>query len=101
MEHDPDAQLVGNALADTPYHCTQLERLSGGYTNSTYRGTLARPLEDGTATVVVKAAKSLVVLGFAVHAVRSVRGISLVVLRGAVLRGSFLLLFGGVKCSFR
>jgi len=78
MDQDQGSQLFGESLAYTPYACMNFERLSGGYTNSTYRGTLAQPLEDGTSTVVIKKAQSIVTPEFSYHARRSVRDISLV-----------------------
>jgi hypothetical protein len=54
----PESLLA--ALAPTPYACTSLAVLTGGYGNYTYRGTLAVPLPCGAETVVVKHAEGYV-----------------------------------------
>jgi hypothetical protein len=46
--------LVSQELSETPYECSSLTRLSGGTANFVYRGILARPLQDGTKTIIVK-----------------------------------------------
>ncbi|MCJ1244568.1 hypothetical protein MMC30_001766 [Trapelia coarctata] len=71
MDPNQDTQLIEESLASTPYSCTHFERLSGGYTNSVYRGTLAQPLDDGTASVVVKMAKSISTQEFSIDTRRS------------------------------
>ncbi|KAL4793204.1 kinase-like domain-containing protein [Aspergillus venezuelensis] len=44
-------------LANTPYACSKLTRLSGGTANFVYRGLLSTPLPDGTSTVIIKHAE--------------------------------------------
>ncbi|KAF4165552.1 hypothetical protein CNMCM6936_007695 [Aspergillus lentulus] len=46
--------LVSQELSQTPYECSSLTRLSGGTANFVYRGILARPLQDGTKTIIIK-----------------------------------------------
>ncbi|KAH1419427.1 hypothetical protein KXX32_008763 [Aspergillus fumigatus] len=46
--------LVSQELSKTPYECSSLTRLSGGTANFVYRGVLARPLQDGTKTIIIK-----------------------------------------------
>lgn len=45
---------VQASLANGPYACSSLEKLSGGTANFVYRGVLRTPLEDGAHTVVIK-----------------------------------------------
>jgi len=45
---------VQASLENGPYACVSLEKLAGGTANFVYRGTLAKPLEDGTNTIVIK-----------------------------------------------
>jgi hypothetical protein len=47
-------------LSQTPYACSSLNVLSGGTANFLFRGLLARPLPDGTKTVVIKHSKEFV-----------------------------------------
>ncbi|TVY41389.1 4-hydroxytryptamine kinase [Lachnellula subtilissima] len=42
------------SLSHGPYACASLTKLSGGTANFVYRGTLIKPLEDGTKTIVIK-----------------------------------------------
>lgn len=49
VEEEIRRQLVG-----TPYESKSLTQLSGGIANFVYRIALAKPLEDGTAEVVLK-----------------------------------------------
>lgn len=46
--------LVSQELSKTPYESSSLTRLSGGTANFVYRGVLARPLQDGTKTIIIK-----------------------------------------------
>lgn len=48
------ALQVQESLKETPFACEKLETLSGGVANFTYRGTLVKPLGNGSKTVVVK-----------------------------------------------
>lgn len=50
---DPIAAKLMAALSQTEYACSSLTRLSGGVTNSTYRGTLLTPISN-VPTIVVK-----------------------------------------------
>ncbi|KAL7808812.1 kinase-like domain-containing protein [Trichoderma aethiopicum] len=47
------AQQVLHQLAETPYACSALKKLSGGTANFLYRGVLRTPLEDAQ-TIVIK-----------------------------------------------
>ncbi|PTB78833.1 hypothetical protein M440DRAFT_1373802 [Trichoderma longibrachiatum ATCC 18648] len=47
------AQQVLDQLAETPYACSALKKLSGGTANFLYRGVLRTPLEDAQ-TIVIK-----------------------------------------------
>ncbi|KAJ2906760.1 uncharacterized protein MKZ38_010751 [Zalerion maritima] len=47
-------------LSNTPYACSELTVLSGGTANFLYKGTLTKPLPDGTTHVVVKHAEDFV-----------------------------------------
>ncbi|TRX87789.1 hypothetical protein FHL15_011327 [Xylaria flabelliformis] len=55
-------QQVLDQLADSPYACSALIKLSGGTANFLYRGTLKEPLSDGgdTGTVIVKVSTGFV-----------------------------------------
>jgi hypothetical protein len=46
--------LVLQELSQTTYECSSLTPLSGGTANFVYRGILARPLQDGTKTIIIK-----------------------------------------------
>ncbi|KAI9840651.1 MAG: hypothetical protein M1838_003953 [Thelocarpon superellum] len=61
---NPDRTGVEVVLAHASCECADLERLSGGYTNFTYQGTLRRPSPDGSKTVLIKHAKDPVGVGF-------------------------------------
>lgn len=50
---------IQSLLSPTPYACTSLVPLKGGYANTTLRGTLTNPLQDGSKTVVVKHTKDI------------------------------------------
>lgn len=51
---DKIASEIISELASTEYACSSLTPLSGGTANFLFRGTLQKPLEDGTAEVVIK-----------------------------------------------
>lgn len=51
---DEIAAQITRELASTEYACSSLTTLSGGSANFLYKGTLQKPLEDGTAEVAVK-----------------------------------------------
>lgn len=53
-KEDEIASQIISELASTEYACSSLARLSGGTVNFLFKGTLQKPLEDGTAEVVVK-----------------------------------------------
>lgn len=69
------ATKVQESLKDGPYACSSLEKLSGGTSNFVFRGYLRLPLEDGTATVVVKHTEPYVALNpaFKLASARCVR----------------------------
>jgi len=46
--------IVSRTLAGTPYECTSLEQVSGGFMNHTYRPQLAQALPDGSTTAIIK-----------------------------------------------
>lgn len=46
--------IVSGTLAGTPYECTSLEQVSGGFMNHTYRPKLAQALPDGSTTAIIK-----------------------------------------------
>ncbi|TVY93598.1 4-hydroxytryptamine kinase, partial [Lachnellula willkommii] len=48
------AQASSKSLSHGPYACASLTQLSGGTANFVYRGTLIKPLQDGTETIVIK-----------------------------------------------
>ncbi|KAB8297164.1 hypothetical protein EYC80_002545 [Monilinia laxa] len=48
------SQFVEESLRTTPYACTNLMPLPGGSSNFLYRGTLIKPLADGTTSIIVK-----------------------------------------------
>ncbi|KAF9885551.1 hypothetical protein FE257_012757 [Aspergillus nanangensis] len=48
-----EADII-EALSRTRYACSTIKRLSGGYVNFTYRGTILCPLSDGSTSVIVK-----------------------------------------------
>ncbi len=48
---------VKKSLEGTPYEAVELTHLSGGSVNWTYAATLAKPLDDGTKTVMIKHAE--------------------------------------------
>jgi hypothetical protein len=52
------AQRILDQLAQTPYACSALTKLSGGTANFLYRGVLLKPVEEGTNT---KAAQTVVI----------------------------------------
>ncbi|KAE8150745.1 kinase-like domain-containing protein [Aspergillus avenaceus] len=54
MSEEVLADAILAELSATPYACSSVEQLSGGTANFVFRGTLLRPLEDGTETVVIK-----------------------------------------------
>ncbi|KAI9682237.1 MAG: hypothetical protein M1817_000291 [Caeruleum heppii] len=68
-----DRVFVERILASTPFECTDLQRLDGGFANFTYRGTLAQSTPDGSSMVIVKHAEDLVGPDFALSATRSSR----------------------------
>ncbi|EIT80308.1 kinase-like domain-containing protein [Aspergillus flavus] len=47
-------ETILSELSTTPYVCSSVEQLSGGTANFVFRGTLLRPRQDGTTTVVIK-----------------------------------------------
>ncbi|KAF7595174.1 hypothetical protein BBP40_007141 [Aspergillus hancockii] len=51
---DVSKESILSELSTTPYACSSIEKLSGGTANFVFRGTLLRPLSDGTTTVVIK-----------------------------------------------
>ncbi|KAL2820801.1 kinase-like domain-containing protein [Aspergillus cavernicola] len=57
---DPVRDTVAEELSSTQYACSQLLRLSGGTANFVYRGTLSKPLNDGTVIVIVKHAEDYI-----------------------------------------
>lgn len=46
--------IVSATLTGTPYECTSLEQVSGGFMNHTYRPQLAHALPDGSTTAIIK-----------------------------------------------
>ncbi len=59
---DEIALKVQTQLSSTPYACTHLYNLKGGTANFVYRGTLTKPLEDGSKTVCIKHTEGYVAL---------------------------------------
>lgn len=57
LSEDEMVVKVIEDLKDGPYACSSLVRLSGGFVNFTYRGTLLSPLPDKSSTVVIKHAE--------------------------------------------
>ncbi|KAG4025782.1 hypothetical protein MFRU_051g00460 [Monilinia fructicola] len=51
------SQFVEGSLRTTPYACKDLTPLLGGSSNFLYRGTLTKPLANGTMSVIVKHTK--------------------------------------------
>ncbi|KAL4968307.1 kinase-like domain-containing protein [Aspergillus stella-maris] len=49
-----DDSGIVQSTRQTPYACSSATELSGGLANSTYRGRLSQPLEDGTDSVIIK-----------------------------------------------
>lgn len=49
-------------LALTPYACSSIEQVSGGFVNFTFRGFLSNPLPNGSSSVIIKHSKDF--LGF-------------------------------------
>jgi hypothetical protein len=66
-------EKVQQFLAGSKFVCTDLQRLSGGYTNLIFKGTLVKPLPDGSTTVVVKHAESYVTPTWSLKADRNVK----------------------------
>lgn len=71
-----DAGLL-EYLAQTPYACSGITRLSGGFSNFTYRGQLIRPVTGSERTVIIKHTEPYVAANraFVLDVVRSVRPI--------------------------
>ncbi|KAF8474575.1 kinase-like domain-containing protein [Kalaharituber pfeilii] len=69
MDLSSDAAIL-SLLSSTPVACTSVQLLSGGYTNSTWRGVLSRPLTDASTTVVIKHSKTLQFPGIQLDAER-------------------------------
>lgn len=55
---------VQESLKDGPYACVSLDKLAGGTANFVYRGTLVRPLQDGSKTIVIKHTEGYVASNF-------------------------------------
>ncbi|TVY40253.1 4-hydroxytryptamine kinase [Lachnellula occidentalis] len=53
-DKDEMLEQVQASLSHGPYACSLLSQLSGGTANFVYRGTLIKPLQDGTRTIVIK-----------------------------------------------
>ncbi|KAH8801684.1 kinase-like domain-containing protein [Xylogone sp. PMI_703] len=51
---DEITSSVLESLKGTPYECSSLTKLTGGTANFVYRGTLTKPLGDGSKTVAIK-----------------------------------------------
>lgn len=51
---DEISYRVASELGPTRFACTSLAPLSGGTANFIFRGKLQKPLDDGTAEIVVK-----------------------------------------------
>ena len=66
-------EKVHQILAGTEFVCTDLQQLTGGYTNIIFKGTLLEPLEDGTTTVAIKHAESFVTPTWSLKADRNVK----------------------------
>ncbi|KAL5363088.1 kinase-like domain-containing protein [Aspergillus floccosus] len=58
--HVDNVTPIRNLLLSTPYECSNIEQLSGGTLNLTYRGLLAHPLADGSKSVIIKRSKDYV-----------------------------------------
>ncbi|RAH61315.1 kinase-like protein [Aspergillus piperis CBS 112811] len=58
--HVDNITPIRNILSSTPYECSNIEQLSGGHLNLTYRGLLAHPLADGSKSVIIKHSKDYV-----------------------------------------
>lgn len=55
--HVDNVTPILKAMALTPYACSDLEQLSGGLVNLTYRGFLSQPLPDGSRSIFIKLTK--------------------------------------------
>ena len=64
-------------LAQTPYACSSITRLSGGFSNFTYRGLLIRSITGCEKTVIIKHTEPYVAANraFVLDVIRSVRPI--------------------------
>ncbi|KAE8137364.1 kinase-like domain-containing protein [Aspergillus pseudotamarii] len=50
---DPDRAIL-ESLRPTLYACSSVQRIHGGLLNTTYRGSLIKPLQNGMRTVIIK-----------------------------------------------
>ena len=69
-----DAGLL-EYLAQTPFACSGITRLSGGFSNFTYRGQLIHPVIGREKTVIIKHTEPYVAANraFVLDVIRSVR----------------------------